>query len=272
MLDKAMYNSWESRMLLYIKAKKNGRMILESIENRPLVYPTVEVDSQIPKKKYTKLTEQEKLQDDCDFQVTNIVLQGLPPDVYSLVNHCQSAKMTVNTVSFKPKLINAAALLLTTARLGLVVLVFLPGDDPIACLNKAMAFMSTVVASRFPSTNNQLKTSSNPQNQATIQDGMVTLQQVQGRQGQSFAILETKGNATSSGGNNTAGQARVVKCYDCQGKGHMARQYTKPKRLRNSAWFKEKMLLVQAHVLGQVLNEDQLAFLVDPGIADCHDV
>ncbi|GJR85963.1 hypothetical protein Tco_0209974 [Tanacetum coccineum] len=44
-------------------------------------------------------------------------------------------------------------------------------DDPIACLNKAMAFMSTVVASHFPSNNNQLRTSSNLRNQATIQDG-----------------------------------------------------------------------------------------------------
>ncbi|GJT96320.1 integrase, catalytic region, zinc finger, CCHC-type containing protein [Tanacetum coccineum] len=117
------------------------------------------------------------------------------------------------------------------------------GDDPIACLNKAMAFMSTVVASRFPSTNNQLRTSSNPRNQATIQDGRVTVQQVQGRHSQSFAGTRTKGNATSSGGNNVAGQARVVKCYNCQGEGHMARQFTKPKRPRNYAWFKKKMLL-----------------------------
>ncbi|GKF13068.1 hypothetical protein Tco_0050994, partial [Tanacetum coccineum] len=79
-------------MLLYIKGKKNGRMMLESIENGPLVYPTVEVDGQIRKKKYTELTEQEQLQDDCDVQATNIVLQGLPPDVYALFNHCQSAK------------------------------------------------------------------------------------------------------------------------------------------------------------------------------------
>ncbi|GJS18150.1 retrovirus-related pol polyprotein from transposon TNT 1-94 [Tanacetum coccineum] len=52
MLNKVMYNSWESRMLLYIKGKKNGRMMLESIENRPLVYPTVEEDGQIQKKNY----------------------------------------------------------------------------------------------------------------------------------------------------------------------------------------------------------------------------
>ncbi|GKF49708.1 hypothetical protein Tco_0142959, partial [Tanacetum coccineum] len=88
MLDKVMYNSWESRMLLYIKGKKNGIMMLESIENGPLVYPTVKEDGQIRKKKYAELTEQEQLQDDCDVQVTNIVLQGLPSDVYALVNHC----------------------------------------------------------------------------------------------------------------------------------------------------------------------------------------
>ncbi|GJX26436.1 hypothetical protein Tco_0232732 [Tanacetum coccineum] len=84
MLEKSMYNSWESRMLLYIKRKKNGRMMLESIENEPLVYPTVEEDGQIQKKKYAKLTEQEQLQDECDVQATNIVLQGLPPDVSAL--------------------------------------------------------------------------------------------------------------------------------------------------------------------------------------------
>ncbi|GKF14022.1 hypothetical protein Tco_0055484, partial [Tanacetum coccineum] len=57
----------------------------------------------------------------------------------------------------------------------LAALVFLLGDDPIACINKALTFMSTVVASRFPSTNNQLRTSSNTRNQATIQDGRVTV-------------------------------------------------------------------------------------------------
>ncbi|GKC21744.1 hypothetical protein Tco_1023894 [Tanacetum coccineum] len=52
--------------------------------------------------------------------------------------------------------------------LGLEVLTFLPGDDPIACMNKAMAFLSAVFTPRYPSTNNQLRSSSNPRNQATV--------------------------------------------------------------------------------------------------------
>ncbi|GJU15025.1 hypothetical protein Tco_1142991 [Tanacetum coccineum] len=92
MLDKTMYNSWQSHMLLYTKGKKNGRMMLESIEKGPLVYPTIKEDGKIHEKKYAELTKQEKLQDDCDVQATNIVLQGLPPDVHSLVNHYKVAK------------------------------------------------------------------------------------------------------------------------------------------------------------------------------------
>ncbi|GKC12270.1 retrotransposon protein, putative, ty3-gypsy subclass, partial [Tanacetum coccineum] len=56
---------------------------------------------------------------------------------------------------------------------GFVVPVFSPKDDPIACLNKAMAFLTVIASLRFPSTNNQLRTSSNPRTQATIQDGQV---------------------------------------------------------------------------------------------------
>ncbi|GJY27949.1 hypothetical protein Tco_0403716 [Tanacetum coccineum] len=65
---------------------------------------------------------------------------------------------------------------------GLAVPVFNQGDDPIACLNKAMAFLTAVASSRFPLTNNQLRTFSNPRIQATIQGGRVTVQQ-EGRQG-----------------------------------------------------------------------------------------
>ncbi|GJY71306.1 hypothetical protein Tco_0475009 [Tanacetum coccineum] len=94
---------------------------------------------------------------------------------------------------------------------GFAVLVFSPGDDPIACLNKAMAFITVVASSRFPSTNNKLRTSSNPRNQATIQDG-------------------------------------------------------RPKRPRNAAWYKEKAMLAKAQEAGQIMDEEQLAFLADPGI------
>ncbi|GJY99854.1 hypothetical protein Tco_0517284 [Tanacetum coccineum] len=170
------------------------------------------------------------------YKTLNIVLQGLPPDVYALVNHYKAAKdiWIESSCSYKalnsyiknvnylqqlssihqtahssqpylptyeaphhsqqyqhayqpqisdpppsapqnayhsPLISQQSPVEFPQIDSGLAVLVFLPGDDPIACLNKAMAFISTIVASCFPSTNNQLRTSSNPRNQATIQDG-----------------------------------------------------------------------------------------------------
>ncbi|GJS58387.1 integrase, catalytic region, zinc finger, CCHC-type containing protein [Tanacetum coccineum] len=149
---------------------------------------------------------------------------------------------------------------------GLAVLVFSPRDDPIACLNKAMAFLILVASSRFPSTNNQLRTSLNLRNHETIQDGRVTVQQVQGRQGQSYSDTGYKSNATSSGGNNASRQARVVKCYNYQGEGHMARQCTQPMRPRNAAWYRDKAMLAEAQEAGQILDEEHLVFLADLGV------
>ncbi|GKF59374.1 retrovirus-related pol polyprotein from transposon TNT 1-94, partial [Tanacetum coccineum] len=148
----------------------------------------------------------------------------------------------------------------------LVVPAFSQRDNPIACLNKAMAFLTAVASLRFPLTNNQLRTSSNPRNQATIQDGRVTMQQVQRRQGQSYSGTGYKSNATSSGGNKASGHARVVKCYNCQGKGHMARQCIQPKRTSNASWYKDKAMLAEAQEAGQILDEEQLAFLADSGV------
>nr|GFB84059.1 integrase, catalytic region, zinc finger, CCHC-type, peptidase aspartic, catalytic [Tanacetum cinerariifolium] len=57
--------------------------------------------------------------------------------------------------------------------IGLVVSVFQKGDDPIDAINHMMSFLTSVVASRYPATNNQLQTSSNPHQQATINNGRV---------------------------------------------------------------------------------------------------
>ncbi|GJU19623.1 hypothetical protein Tco_1152965 [Tanacetum coccineum] len=92
MLDKDLYDSWKSRMELYMQNREHGRMILESVEHGPLIWPTVEENGVIRTKKYAELSAAEKIQADCDMKATNIILQGLPADIYSLVNHHRVAK------------------------------------------------------------------------------------------------------------------------------------------------------------------------------------
>ncbi|GKF48248.1 hypothetical protein Tco_0141499 [Tanacetum coccineum] len=92
MLDKDLYDSWKSRMELYMQNREHGRMILESVEHGLLIWPTIEENWVTKTKKYAELSVTEEIQADCDVKVTNIILQGLPADVYSLVNHHIVAK------------------------------------------------------------------------------------------------------------------------------------------------------------------------------------
>ncbi|GJY84053.1 retrovirus-related pol polyprotein from transposon TNT 1-94 [Tanacetum coccineum] len=149
---------------------------------------------------------------------------------------------------------------------SLVVPVFQKGDDPIDAINHMMSFLTAVVTSRYPTTNNQLRTSSNPRQQATIYDGKVTVQPVQGRQ-TTYAAGTTRKYTPGASGSNT-GKQRTVICYNCKGEGHIAKQCTKPKRKRDDTWFNDKVLLVQAQASGQALTEEEIAFLADPGLPD----
>ncbi|GKA26511.1 hypothetical protein Tco_0712620, partial [Tanacetum coccineum] len=70
MLDKSQYNSWQILKVL----------------GTPITLPSIR------DRTYEDLTEAEKIYEACDIRATNIVLQGLPQDVYSLVNHHTDAK------------------------------------------------------------------------------------------------------------------------------------------------------------------------------------
>nr|GEZ68115.1 hypothetical protein [Tanacetum cinerariifolium] len=86
MLENDMYDSWKSIMELYMLNRQHGRMILESVEQGPLLWPTIEEDGVTRLKKYSELSVAEAIQADCDVKATNIILQGLPPEVYALVS------------------------------------------------------------------------------------------------------------------------------------------------------------------------------------------
>nr|GEU62275.1 retrovirus-related Pol polyprotein from transposon TNT 1-94 [Tanacetum cinerariifolium] len=137
MLEKEMYDSWKSRMELYMLNRQHGRMTLESVENGPLIWPSIENNGVTKPNKYSRLSPTDAIQADCDIKATKHHLQGLPPE---------------------------------------------KGDDPINGINHMMSFLTTVVTSCYPTTNNQLRNSSNPRQQATINNKRVTLQPIQGRQ------------------------------------------------------------------------------------------
>ncbi|GJW89791.1 hypothetical protein Tco_0167344 [Tanacetum coccineum] len=94
-------------------------------------------------------------------------------------------------------------------------------DNLIENLTNILALLTQSYKTYLPQTNNQLRTSSNTRNQATVQDGRVVVQNVQGRQnrGQGNNARGTGaasyGGAQNRVGNANPGQARQIKCYNC---------------------------------------------------------
>nr|GEW25017.1 hypothetical protein [Tanacetum cinerariifolium] len=147
-----------------------------------------------------------------------------------------------------------------------------PADDLIENLTSTLALLTQSYITFLPQTNNQLRTSSNPRNQATVQDGRVVVQNVQGRpnrgqgmnpRGESAARYGEAQNRVGNVNQGQArpGQARTVKCYNCNGTCHIVRNCTQQKRPQNFEYFKDMMLLMQAQEIGVALNAEQLLFL-----------
>nr|GEX99576.1 hypothetical protein [Tanacetum cinerariifolium] len=84
MLEKDMYDSWRIRMELYMLNRQHDRIILESDEHGPLLWPSVTEDGVTRLKKYSELSAAEAIQADCNVKATNIILQALPSEIYAL--------------------------------------------------------------------------------------------------------------------------------------------------------------------------------------------
>nr|GEX94540.1 hypothetical protein [Tanacetum cinerariifolium] len=124
-----------------------------------------------------------------------------------------------------------------------------PADNLIENLTNTLALLTQSYKTFLPQTNNQLRNSSK---QGTkLQFKMAELWFIMFR----VDIIENRV------GNANPGQARQVKCYNCNGIGNIARNYTQPKRPQNYDYYKDKMLLMQAQENRVTLDEEQLLFL-----------
>nr|GEZ35688.1 hypothetical protein [Tanacetum cinerariifolium] len=175
------------------------KAILSGADNRP---PMLEKDMYDSWKT-------EAIQADCDVKETNIILQGIPPevntkflnilppewrpsssnlsisylvnDISSTVNHnAYMASSSAPQIDYALMVHHSSEF--SSHETRLVVPDFQKGDDPINAINHMMSFLTAVVTLRYLATNNKLKTSSNPRQQETINNGRVTIQPIQGRQ------------------------------------------------------------------------------------------
>ncbi|GKA47083.1 integrase, catalytic region, zinc finger, CCHC-type containing protein [Tanacetum coccineum] len=166
MLDRTDFASWQQRIRLYC-------------QERPRVY--------------SGLVTEDKEMYNANIRATNILLQGLPKDIYSLINHYTDANNIWDNVKM-----------------------LLEGSE------------------------------------LTKEDRESQLMQLNSK----FV-----NNMLPEWGRFVTGQARQIKCYNCNSIGHIARNCTHQLSTRTLITSKDKMLLMQAQENRVALDEEHLLFI-----------
>ncbi|GJT63199.1 hypothetical protein Tco_1006732 [Tanacetum coccineum] len=333
MLEKDMYDSWKSRMELYMMNRQHGRMILEFVENGPLIWPTIKENGVTRPKKYSELSATEAIQADCDIKATNIILQGLPPEVYALERECklydefdkfaykkgetlrdfylrfslllndmniynmklEQFQDNMNFMQMKFRLMherNSDPLALVATHqmtqspyqthpelkqnLAISTTVFTISapqhGSPYQSQQYSNNQSSTPLSITYPSNDYQSSVHNNvyspPSSILQLEYAPIVNQQPEFPQLDSGLIVPVfqKGDDPIIAINHMMSFLTVVVL---QGPTLQERvECTKPKKKRDDSWFKDKVLMGQAQANGQILHEEELAVLADPGIAE----
>ncbi|GKC61504.1 hypothetical protein Tco_1089102 [Tanacetum coccineum] len=242
MLEKGMYDSWKTRIILYIRGKKNGDMLIESINKGPFKLTT-----EINVKDTYGVTDITHEQTHDDLSLKERFTSELGESIHSyylryakLINDMNMINMSMSNMQINTKFLYA----------------FLKHNEKDVKEVREMRQL-------FPDPLALLANTYNPP-----PSYIITVQNVQGRQSQGYAGNARKSQATGATVINTIGEAGanqpwVIRCYNYSGEGHIAKQCTAKKKVKDSEWFKDKMLLAQAQEAGVVLHEKQQDFLAD---------
>ncbi|GKE55034.1 integrase, catalytic region, zinc finger, CCHC-type containing protein [Tanacetum coccineum] len=257
MLDRTDFASWQQRIRLYCRGKENRVNILKSIDEGPFQMGTFrETLSEGNEgalhlgperaRVYYDLSPEDKERESQLYNEFEHFRQNKGETIHDyyvwfakLINDMWNIKMTMSRMQLNSKFVNN--MLPEWGRF--VTAVKLNRGLRDSNYDQLYAYLKQHEAHA-----NENKT----MNQATIQDGKVVVQNVQGLQNRGQgnnargASAAGYGGAQNRVGNVNTGQARQIKCYNYNGIGHIARNCTQPKRPQNSEYFKDKMLLMQA--------------------------
>nr|GEV26762.1 hypothetical protein [Tanacetum cinerariifolium] len=259
MLNKDNYVPWLSRIILYARSRPNGKMIVDSIENRPYVRRMIATPGKpnlhvpVPES-FHEQTNEELIETDikwmdADDQAIQTILLGLPEDIYAGVDSShkdQSSSSTHSQQSFpinnkyKPQpLLNQNFMQPQMTSLEDI-------NDPTEAMNAALILFAKAFQLTAPTNNNQ-RTSSNPRNR---QIALLVMNMGQDRQIQNVGgngaqnavqngLVVVPGIANQNGtGNVVAARAAGTRngnqawCYNRRGLGHIARNCTARPRIR----------------------------------------
>ncbi|GJR49803.1 hypothetical protein Tco_1400324 [Tanacetum coccineum] len=242
MLDRIDFASWQQRIRLYCRGKENRVNILKSIDEGPFQMGTFRETlaegnegalhpGPERARVYSDLSSEDKDRYNADIQAINILLQGLPKDIYTLINHYIDAKDIWDNVKMH---LEGSKLTKEDRESQLYDDFEHFGQNKGETIQDYYVRLVTTVKlnkglkkSNYDQLYDYLKqheahaNENKMMNQATVQDGRVVVQNVQGRQnrGQENSARGTgaagNGGAQNRVGNANPGQERQIKCYNC---------------------------------------------------------
>nr|GEY66861.1 hypothetical protein [Tanacetum cinerariifolium] len=221
-------------MELYMMNRQHGRMILESVENAPLLWPKIEENEVTRAKKYSELSATEAIQAYCDVKETNIILQGLPPKLYDEFDKFAYKKGE----SLREFYLRFSLLLNDMNIYNMKLEQFQVNTKFLNTLTPEWSkFVTAVKLVRDLYTKNvdQLHAYSGQHEFHTNESDRTTNSEERKFLGCWYFKTIHKGPS----GNNSRKQRTVI-CYNFKGEGHMLKQCKKPKKKKDEAWFKDK--------------------------------
>ncbi|GJT39847.1 integrase, catalytic region, zinc finger, CCHC-type containing protein [Tanacetum coccineum] len=196
---------------------------------------------------------------EADFEALILILISIPNDIYNSLDACENARDNQSGIVNASRAKRAAK---TYDPLALVANTFAICDDQDDSLTTEMMLLARSITQHYSiPTNNCLPSSSNTRNQAVVQADRVDIQSRNVGNGGRYARRSsgTQGESAESG--NVQKETGNGNCYNCNAKGHYARECPKP-RVWDSKYFLEQRLLAKNDEAEIILTNVQNNFLL----------
>nr|GEX58892.1 hypothetical protein [Tanacetum cinerariifolium] len=251
------------------------KAILSGAENRPPMlekdmYDSWRKDGVTRLKKYSKLSSAKAIQADCDVKATHIILQALPLKIYTLTN-LSTSSVVLSQPQFQQQASTYQSSPYTTSyhtpqfvsqgSSSSNLSISYPMNDTSSTINHN-AYIASAPQIDYPPITHYPSEFSSPETGLVVsifQKGDDPIEAINHMMSFLTSVVTSSKQQSMMEGllSNQFKGGRII-CHLC----------TKPKRKCDAEWFKDKVLLVQAQDNGQVLQEEELDFIVDPGMAE----
>nr|GEY60126.1 integrase, catalytic region, zinc finger, CCHC-type, peptidase aspartic, catalytic [Tanacetum cinerariifolium] len=259
MLAPGNYVQWKSRIKRYIDTKPNHELIHHCLKNPPYKFTWVDKEVQLLKE-FRKFTSQDGESLESYYSRFYKMMNELIKNQCDVTNHQVNVQFLLQLQPEWQRSQQAA-----TRNRGKAIVnspqpiydqepSMVAEDDETSKdkeIDKPMALISLSFKKIYKPTNNNLQTSSNT-NRAN-QDNSPRINRSTGYKNQRIGNVDGARETVGS----TMVQKSGIQCYNCKEFRHVARECQKPKRVKDAAYHREKMLLCKQEEAGIQLNAEQ---------------